>query len=86
MADVMPTTAPGKLILLERIPPPVWVIGLVLLVMPAFASNFVLYQIFGWSFILGMIALSLMVLAGYGGMVSLIQMTVGALVTSDSSR
>jgi branched-chain amino acid transport system permease protein len=33
----------------------------------------------GWSFILGMIALSLMVLAGYGGMVSLIQMTVAAL-------
>ena len=47
--------------------------------MPAFASNFVLFQIFGWSFILGMIALSLMFLAGYGGMVSLIQMTVAAL-------
>ena len=47
--------------------------------MPALASNFVLFQICGWSFILGMIALSLMVLAGYGGMVSLIQMTVAAL-------
>ena len=80
MADVLPTSAaPGRLILLERIPAPVWVIGLIALVMPAFASNFVLYQIFGWTFILGMIALSLMVLAGYGGMVSLIQMTVGAL-------
>ncbi len=33
-------------------------------------------QIFGWAFILGMIALSLMFLAGYGGMVSLVQMTV----------
>ena len=31
---------------------------------------------FGWAFILGMIALSLMFLAGYGGMVSLVQMTV----------
>ena len=61
---------------LEGIPAPVWVIGLLLLLMPAFANNFVLFQIFGWSFILGMIALSLMVLAGYGGMVSLIQMTV----------
>ena len=44
--------------------------------MPLIASNFVLYQIFGWSFILGMIALSLMFLAGYGGMVSLAQMTI----------
>ena len=35
-----------------------------------------LVQIFGWTFILGMIALSLMFLAGYGGMVSLVQMTV----------
>ena len=64
---------------LEGIPAPVWGIGLLLLLMPALASNFVLFQIFGWSFILGMIALSLMVLAGYGGMVSLIQMTVAAL-------
>ena len=43
------------------------------------ASGFVLYQIFGWAFILGMIALSLMFLAGYGGMVSLAQMSVAAL-------
>jgi branched-chain amino acid transport system permease protein len=79
MTNVLPRTAPGRLILLERIPPTVWVLGALLIAMPAFASNFVLYQIFGWSFILGMIALSLMVLAGYGGMVSLSQLTVGAL-------
>ena len=80
MADVLPAVVPRRsLLALERIPAPIWVIGLLLLAMPAFASNFVLYQIFGWSFILGMIALSLMVLAGYGGMVSLIQMTVAAL-------
>jgi len=79
MTDVLPRAAPGKLILIERIPPAAWVVGVLLLAMPAFASNFVLFQIFGWSFILGMIALSLMVLAGYGGMVSLAQMTVGAL-------
>ena len=79
MAHVLPTTAPDRLTVLEGIPAPVWVIGLLLLLMPALANNFVLFQIFGWSFILGMIALSLMVLAGYGGMVSLIQMTVGAL-------
>ena len=79
MAQVLPATAPERLVVLEGIPAPVWGIGLLLLLMPALASNFVLFQIFGWSFILGMIALSLMVLAGYGGMVSLIQMTVGAL-------
>ena len=53
-----------------------WLVGTVLLLMPAFAGDFVLFQIFGWTFILGMIALSLMFLAGYGGMVSLVQMTV----------
>jgi branched-chain amino acid transport system permease protein len=56
--------------------PAIWLVVLVLLFLPAFANNFVQLQIFGWSFILGMIALSLMFLAGYGGMVSLVQMTV----------
>ena len=64
---------------LERIPLAYWVLGLALLMMPAFANDFVLYQIFGWTFILGMIALSLMFLAGYGGMVSLLQMSLAAL-------
>jgi branched-chain amino acid transport system permease protein len=64
---------------LASVPVAWWVVGLFLLIMPAFASNFVLFQIFGWTFILGTIGLSLMFLAGYGGMVSLIQMTVGAL-------
>jgi branched-chain amino acid transport system permease protein len=56
-----------------------WVAALALLLMPAVAGNFWLFQVFGWSFCLGIIALSLMFLAGYGGMVSLIQMTVAAL-------
>jgi branched-chain amino acid transport system permease protein len=60
----------------ERIPVAYWIIGFLLLIMPLIASNFVLFQIFGWAFILGMIALSLMFLAGYGGMVSLAQMTI----------
>ncbi len=64
---------------IERIPLAYWVLGLALLMMPAFANDFVLYQIFGWTFILGMIALSLMFLAGYGGMVSLLQMSLAAL-------
>ncbi|MEL6735612.1 MAG: branched-chain amino acid ABC transporter permease [Pseudomonadota bacterium] len=62
-----------------QVPVGYWVVGFVLLLMPAFASDFMLFQIFGWTFILGMIALSLMFLAGYGGMVSLVQMTLAAL-------
>src|SRR5690349_17639405 len=79
MAHVLPTTAPPRLMVLESIPAPAWGVGALLVLMPALASNFVLFQIFGWSFILGMIALSLMVLAGYGGMVSLVQMSVAGL-------
>src|SRR5258705_77099 len=56
--------------------PALWLLVLVLLILPAFASNFVLIELFGWAMILGMIALSLMFLAGHGGMVSLVQMTV----------
>ncbi len=63
----------------ERIPAPYWISGVILLIMPVFASDFVLYQIFGWTFILGMIALSLMLLGGYGGMISLAQMTVAGV-------
>jgi branched-chain amino acid transport system permease protein len=65
--------------LIDRVDPAWWVLGLILLVMPALANDFVLFQVFGWTFILGMIALSLMFLAGYGGMVSLIQMSVAAM-------
>ncbi len=61
---------------LERIPVAYWVLGILLLIMPAVAGDFILFQVFGWTFILGMIALSLMFLAGYGGMVSLVQMTI----------
>jgi branched-chain amino acid transport system permease protein len=54
-------------------------LGVVLMLLPAVASDFVLDQIVGWTLILGMIALSLMFLAGYGGMVSLAQMTVAGV-------
>jgi branched-chain amino acid transport system permease protein len=55
-----------------------WVAGVLLLVMPAIASPFWLVQIIAYSMILGLVALSLMFLAGYGGIVSLAQMTVAA--------
>jgi len=63
----------------DRVPPSYWVVVVFLLFMPAFASDFVVYQLMGWTFILGIISLSLMFLAGYGGMVSLVQMTVAGL-------
>jgi branched-chain amino acid transport system permease protein len=55
------------------------ILGLLLVILPAVASDFVLVQVVGWSMILGVIALSLMFLAGYGGMVSLAQMTVAGV-------
>lgn len=55
------------------------VVAAALLLMPAFASDFVIYQLMGWTFILGIIALSLTFLAGYGGMVSLVQMSVAGM-------
>ena len=63
---------------LRRIHPAVWLLALFLLFLPAFANDFIQLQVFGWAFVLGMIALSLMFLAGYGGMVSLVQMSVAA--------
>ena len=51
------------------------VLAALLIVYPLVGSNFFLTQIGAYSLILGMIALSLMLLAGYGGMVSLAQIT-----------
>jgi len=55
------------------------ILAVLLLILPAVAGPFILDQIFGWTMILGMIALSLMFLCGYGGMVSLAQMTVAGV-------
>lgn len=55
------------------------VLAVAMLLYPAIASDFFLTQIGGYSLIWGMIALSLMMLAGYGGMVSLAQITVAGL-------
>ncbi|MBO4224516.1 branched-chain amino acid ABC transporter permease [Bradyrhizobium neotropicale] len=56
--------------------PAAWLVALILVIMPLIASGFFLIEIFGTSLILGIIALSLMFLAGYGGMVSLMQLTI----------
>ncbi|MBE1282121.1 MAG: branched-chain amino acid ABC transporter permease [Rhodobacteraceae bacterium] len=64
---------------LATVPANVWFVAIILLLVPTFTGDFVQYQVFGWSFVLGLISLSLMFLAGYGGMVSLVQMTVAAV-------
>src|SRR6267142_2902151 len=56
-----------------------WVILVGVLIYPFVASPFFTYQIGAQALALGLIALSLTLLAGYGGMVSLAQMTVAGL-------
>jgi branched-chain amino acid transport system permease protein len=52
---------------------------LVVLVYPWVATPFFIYQIGGQALVLGLIALSLTFLGGYGGMVSLAQMSIAGL-------
>src|SRR6202043_1844103 len=59
--------------------PAVWVVAFLLIIMPLIANGFFLIEIFGTTLILGIVALSLMFLAGYGGMVSLMQLTIAGL-------
>ncbi|HSW09018.1 branched-chain amino acid ABC transporter permease [Aquabacterium sp.] len=56
-----------------------WLVMIGLLVFPFIASPFITFQVGAQSLVLGMIALSLSFLAGYGGMVSLAQMTVAGI-------
>jgi branched-chain amino acid transport system permease protein len=58
---------------------PTLLLAIALVLLPAVANSFILDQIVGWSLILGTIALSLMFLAGYGGMVSLAQMSIAGV-------
>src|SRR5688500_14015855 len=75
-ARTQPQSEGWSLIATLQAQPALWLLALFMLILPAFASNFVLIELFGWAMILGMVALSLMFLGGYGGMVSLVQMTV----------
>ncbi len=56
--------------------PAVWLVAVILLIMPFIANGFFLIEVFATTLILGTIALSLMFLPGYGGMVSLMQLTI----------
>ena len=64
---------------LERIGAANLALAIALILYPAVASDFFVAQIGAYSLILGMIALSLMMLAGYGGMVSLAQISVSGI-------
>ena len=77
-ADPPRAASPGDIVSPEFTPATAW-LGLALLVFPLVVSPFVAFQLGAQTLILGMIALSLMVLAGYGGMVSLAQLTVAGV-------
>ncbi len=55
------------------------VVAVFVIAYPWFATDFFTYQIGAYSLILATIALSLMMLAGYGGMISLAQLTAAGL-------
>jgi branched-chain amino acid transport system permease protein len=74
------SSAPAWLKYLWRTLAPRHVFGMAgLLLLPLLASPFMLFQVVSQSLILGLIALSLTFLSGYGGMVSLAQMTVAGI-------
>jgi len=60
----------------EQLKPKVLISAALLLIYPWVASDFFTFQVGAYTLVLGLIALSLMMLAGYGGMVSLAQLTV----------
>ena len=59
--------------------PLTWICAAGLILYPLVASPFFTFQVGGYALILGIIALSLMFLAGYGGMVSLAQMSIAGV-------
>jgi len=77
-ADPPRVAAPSDIVNPEFTPATGW-LALALILFPLVASPFVVFQLGAQTLILGMIALSLMLLAGYGGMVSLAQLTVAGV-------
>ncbi len=60
----------------EQATPATAIVAALLLLYPWVATDFFTFQIGAYSLIIGTVALSLMMLAGYGGMISLAQLTV----------
>jgi len=69
----------AKDVVATELTPATAALGVALGLFPLVASPFVVFQLGAQTLILGMIALSLMVLAGYGGMVSMAQLTVAGV-------
>jgi branched-chain amino acid transport system permease protein len=63
----------------RNVAPRHWFVAIALAVFPFVASPFLTFQVGAQSLALGLVALSLMFLSGYGGMVSLAQMTVAGV-------
>jgi branched-chain amino acid transport system permease protein len=64
---------------LAQLTPANVVVAFALVIFPTLASDFITFQIGAYSLLLGTVALSLMLLAGHGGMVSLAQLTVAGI-------
>ena len=78
LADPPRPPAAGDIVSAEFTPATA-ALGVALILFPLVASPFVIFQLGSQTLILGAIALSLMVLAGYGGMVSMAQLTVAGV-------
>ncbi|HVE52803.1 MAG TPA: branched-chain amino acid ABC transporter permease [Ramlibacter sp.] len=65
--------------LFRHVGPRHWLVAIALAVFPFATSPFLTFQVGAQSLILGMVALSLMFLSGYGGITSLAQMTVAGV-------
>ncbi|WP_326535362.1 branched-chain amino acid ABC transporter permease [Pseudorhodoferax sp.] len=77
----MPATTglPARAIAWPRLRPRHGIVLILALLFPFVATPFFTYQVAAQSLVLGLIALSLTFLGGYGGMVSLAQMTVAGM-------
>jgi branched-chain amino acid transport system permease protein len=78
LADPVRPPGAGDVVSIE-LTPATLALGIALILFPLVATPFVTFQIGAQTLILGMIALSLMVLAGYGGMVSMAQLTIAGV-------
>jgi branched-chain amino acid transport system permease protein len=76
---VAPAQQHSGAMIAEAIGVPHALLALFLIIYPAIASDFFIAQIGAYSLIFGTLALSLMLLAGYGGMISLAQITVAGI-------
>ena len=80
ISNIAPRASPNVLErAAARLTPGGLFVAFALLVFPLFASDFITFQIGSYALLLGTVALSLMLLAGYGGMVSLAQLTVAGI-------